>query len=207
MKQPMEKPSMGLPMMGKSMGQPKKKPPLMRRPSLPTLGLILAYALFIGFSWTTDFPPGKEVSLNFATFVWNMVKVLPFAFILIGLFEVWVKQETIVKHFGESSGLRGHLLAIVLAGATVGGIHVAFPISYSLFSKGAKLSVIFTYLGASAICRIPMTIFEASFLGIQFTIIRYAVSLPLIVIASTLLGDYLTKKRFKLSQPGQERPG
>lgn len=207
MKQSMKKSGMGLPMTGRSIEQSRKKLPLMKWPSRPTLGLISAYTLFIGISWAIDFPPGKEVSFNFATFAWNMVSMLPFAFILIGLFEVWVKQETIVRHFGESSGLWGHLLAIVLAGTTVGGIHVAFPISYSLFSKGAKLSVIFTYLGASAICRIPMTIFEASFLGIQFTIIRYAVSLPLIVIASTLLGDYLTKKRFKLSQPGQERPG
>ena len=189
------------------MKQPKKKPPLMRWPSLPTLGLISAYALFIGLSWAIDFPPGKEVSFNFASFAWNMVRIVPFAFILIGLFEVWVKQETIVRHLGEGSGLRGHLLAIVLAGTTVGGIHVAFPVSYSLFSKGAKLSVIFTYLGASAICRLPMTIFEASFLGVKFTIIRYLVSLPLIVIASTLLGDYLTKKRFRLSQPGEERSG
>jgi len=174
----------------------------MRWPSLPILGFISAYALFIGFSWVIDFPPGKEMSFDFATFVWNMVSLLPFAFILIGLFEVWVKQETIVRHFGESSGLWGHLLAVVLAGTMIGGIHVAFPVSYSLFNKGAKLSVIFTYLGASAICRIPMTIFEASFLGIQFTIIRYIVSLPLIIITSTLLGNYLTKKRYRLSQPG-----
>jgi len=207
MKQPIKQPDIGMPVMGRSMGQLKKKPPLMRRPSLPTLGLILTYALFIGLSWVIDFSPGKEVSFNFATFAWSMVRILPFAFILIGLFEVWVKQETIVKHFGEGSGLWGHLLAIVLAGTTIGGIHVAFPVSYSLFSKGAKLSVIFTYLGASAICRIPMTIFEATFLGIQFTVIRYAVSLPLIVIASILLGNYLTKKRFRLSQPGQERLG
>ena len=194
-----------MPMMESSTGQPKEKPPLIRRPSLPILGIISAYALFIGICWVIDFSPGKEVSVNFANFAWNMVQILPFAFILIGLFEVWVKQETIVKHFGESSGLRGHLLAIILAGTTVGGIHIAFPVSYSLFSKGAKLSVIFTYLGASAICRIPMTIFEASFLGIKFTIIRYAVSLPLIVIASILIGNYLTNKGFRLSQPGQER--
>ena len=203
----MKKSDMGSPLMGGSTGQSKKKPPLMKRPSLATLGLILAYTIFIGLSWVIDFPPGKEISFSFTTFAWNMISMLPFAFILIGLFEVWVKQETIVRHFGESSGLRGHILAIVLAGTMIGGIHVAFPVSYSLFSKGAKLSVIFTYLGASAICRIPMTIFEASFLRIQFTIIRYAVSLPLIIITSILLGNYLTKKRFRLSQPGQERPG
>ena len=53
----------------------------MRRPSLFTLGLISAYALFIGFSWVANFSPGKEVSINFATFAWNMVRMLPFAFI------------------------------------------------------------------------------------------------------------------------------
>jgi len=201
----MKKQDIRSPTMGQSTKQLKNKPPLMRRPSLPILGLITAYALFIGLSWVIDFPPGREVTVNFATFTWSMLQILPFAFILIGLFEVWVKQETIVKHFGESSGLRGHLLAILLAGTTIGGIHIALPVSYSLFNKGAKLSVIFTYLGASAICRIPMTILEASFLGIKYTIIRYTVSLPLIVIASTLLGNYLTKKGFRLSQPGQKR--
>ncbi|MFC1899464.1 permease [Chloroflexota bacterium] len=189
------------------MKQLKRKPLLMRLPGVPILGIILAYALFIGVSWAIDFQSGKEISINFATFTWSMVSVLPLAFILIGLFEVWVKQESIVRYFGESSGLRGYILAILLAGTMIGGIHVAFPVAYSLFSKGAKLSVIFTYLGASAICRIPMTIFEASFLGIQFTIIRYAVSLPLIIITSILLGNYLTKKKYRLSHPGQEKSG
>jgi len=199
----MEKPGTDTPITGKSKGRLGTKQPLMSRPSLPILGLILAYVSFVTISWIIDFPIGKGVSLNFATFAWSMIRVLPFAFILIGLFEVWVKQETIIKYFGEGSGLRGHLLAIVLAGSMVGGIHVALPVSYSLFSKGARLGVIFTYLGASAICRIPMTIFEATFLGIQFTIIRYVVSLPLIIITSAILGGYLTKKGFRLNQPGQ----
>jgi len=127
-----------------------------------------------------------------------MLKILPCAFILIGLFEVWVKRETVEKHFGEESGIRGYIWGILLAGTTVGGLYVAFPVAYSLYSKGAKLSVIFTYLGASAICRIPMAIFEASFLGIKFTAIRLLVSLPLVIVASILLGNYLTKRNYKI---------
>ena len=75
---------------------------------------------------------------------------------------------------------------------------MAFPVAYSLYNKGAKLSVIFTYVGASAICRIPMTIFEASFMGMKFTIIRLVVSLPLVVISSWLLGTYLTKINYSI---------
>ncbi len=87
---------------------------------------------------------------------------------------------------------------MLLAGTTVGGLYVAFPVAYSLYSKGAKLSVIFTYLGAAAICRVPMTIFEASFMGIKFTAIRLLVSLPLVIVTSVLLGDYLTKRNYKI---------
>jgi uncharacterized membrane protein YraQ (UPF0718 family) len=90
---------------------------------------------------------------------------------------------------------------VLLAGTTVGGLYVAFPVAYSLYSKGAKLSVIFTYLGAAAICRVPMTIFEASFMGIKFTTIRLLVSLPLVIVTSILLGNYLAKRNYKIDLP------
>ena len=170
----------------------------MKRNDIIRIGGISCYALFLIVSWIFGFNPGIEIRHNFADFSMAMLKILPCAFILIGLFEVWVKRETVEKHFGEESGIRGYIWAILLAGTTVGGLYVAFPVAYSLYSKGAKLSVVFTYIGASAICRIPMTIFEASFLGIKFTAIRLLVSLPLVIVASILLGDYLTKRNYKI---------
>jgi len=159
-----------------------------------------AYLLFIAVSLITGFNPGKQIGLNFVDFSVEMLKILPFAFILIGLFEVWVKRETVERHLGEKSGIKGYIWAILLAGTTVGGLYVAFPVAYSLYSKGAKLSVIFTYIGASAICRVPMTIFEASFLGIEFTAIRFLVSLPLVIVTSILLGNYLTKRNYRIEE-------
>jgi len=170
----------------------------MKRNNVIKIVGISGYALFLIVSWIVDFDPGKKIADNFASFSVDMLKILPGAFILIGLFEVWVKRETIEKHFGEESGIRGYIWAILLSGTTVGGLYVAFPVAYSLYSKGAKLSVIFTYIGASAICRIPMAIFEASFLGIKFTAIRWLVSLPLVILTSILLGDYLTKRNYKI---------
>jgi uncharacterized membrane protein YraQ (UPF0718 family) len=77
---------------------------------------------------------------------------------------------------------------------------VAFPIAYSLYNKGAKLSIVFTYIGAAAICRVPMTLYEASFMGVKFTMIRLLISLPLVIITSILLGDYLTKRNYKMAE-------
>jgi len=172
----------------------------MKRNEIIKIISISAYIVFILFSYIIGFDPGRQIGKNLITFSRDMLKVLPCAFILIGLFEVWVKKETVEKHFGEESGIKGHIWGLLLAGTTVGGLYVAFPVAYSLFSKGAKLSVIFTYIGASAICRIPMTIFEASFLGIKFTAIRLFVSLPLVIISSVLLGNYLNKRNYKIME-------
>ena len=173
----------------------------MKRGDILRIVGLSCFALLLVTSWIFGFAPGKEMSRIFATFGAEMLKILPFAFILIGLFQVWVKRETIEKHFGEKSGIRGYLWGVLLAGTSVGGLYVAFPIAYALYSKGAKLSVIFTYIGASAICRIPMTIFEASFVGIKFTAIRLFVSLPLVIVTSMLLGGYLKKRNYKIDLP------
>jgi uncharacterized membrane protein YraQ (UPF0718 family) len=171
-----------------------------KRSTLIRTAVISSYAVFIALSWILGFDPGREISRNFAFFSLDMLKILPCAFVLIGLFEVWVKKETVEKHLGEESGIRGYVWGILLAGTTVGGLYVAFPVAYSLYTKGAKLSVIFTYIGASAICRVPMTIFEASFLGIKFTAIRLLVSVPLVVITSILLGGYLLKRNYRIAE-------
>ncbi|RLB39108.1 MAG: hypothetical protein DRH12_11950 [Deltaproteobacteria bacterium] len=159
---------------------------------------LVAYALFLAFSFWKGYGPGMDMGKSLGYFTLEMLKILPPAFILIGLFEVWVKRETVERHFGSQAGLRGHIGGILLAGTTVGGLYVAFPVAYSLYRKGADLGVIFTYIGASAICRVPMTIFEASFLGLKFSIIRLSVSIPLVIISSMVLGNFLTKRGYQI---------
>ncbi len=162
---------------------------------------ILIFSLFTSFLLISTFigyNPGLAIRDNFIQFAVSMVKILPAAFILIGLFEVWIKRETVEKHFGEDSGIKGFIWAMILASTTVGGTYVAFPIAYSLYHKGARYSIIFTYIGAAALVRIPMTLFEVSFLGIKFTLIRLFTSLPLIIISSIWL-DKLIGSDYELN--------
>ena len=161
---------------------------------------ITSYVAFVLTSFVTGFKPGKQIGYNFIAFSVEMLSILPCAFILIGLFEVWFKKENIEKHLGKGSNMLGYIWVILLAGITVGGIYVAFPVAYSLFTKGAKLSIIFTYMSASAICRVPMTIFEASFMGIKFSLIRLVVSIPLVILSSIWLGKYLEKKNYRIME-------
>jgi len=168
----------------------------MNRKTAITTTLIVGYFAFVAISLLVGFAPGEQIGYRFTTFAVAMVKILPCAFILIGLFEVWVNRKMIEDHMGHGSGPAGYFWSILLAGTTVGGLYVAFPFAYTLHAKGAKLSIVFTYLGCAAVCRVPMTIFEASFLGLKFSLVRLAVSLPLIIGTSVALGAFLEKRGY-----------
>lgn len=164
------------------------------------ISAFLLYVAFIFTSFIFDFNPGKQIGHNFIIFFLEMLKLLPCIFILIGLFEVWVKKEVITKHLGKGSSILSYVWAILLAGPIAGGLLPAFPIAYSLFQKGARLNVIFTFIGAAAVCRIPMTLFEASFMGIKFSLIRLIVSIPLVILSSIWLGNYLEKRNYRIME-------
>jgi len=177
----------------------------MKRKQIITAALVAGYFVFVLVSLLVGYEPGEQIGHRFAAFAWSMLKILPCAFVLIGLFEVWVDRKTIERHLGKDSGPIGYLWSILLGSTTVGGLYVAFPFAHALHSKGAKLGIIFTYLGCGAVCRVPMTIFEASFLGLKFSVIRLLVSLPLIVTTSIFLGRFLEQRGYTISDARHAR--
>ena len=171
-----------------------------------TAGASVLFSLFILGSLCTGFAPGKAIGQNFLLFLGQMLRVLPCIFILIGLFDVWVKTESVEKHLGHGSGLLSYGWAVLLAGTTVGGLHVALPVAHALYIKRARLSVVLVFLSAAGACRIPMTLFEASFLGWRFTCIRFAVSLPLILLSSAAIGWWFDRLHYRLPDAGEMTP-
>lgn len=164
------------------------------------LGVVAAFGVFVAGAFAFGLPAGERMGEAFATVLLQMLSLLPCAFILIALFDVWVSRETVERHFGKGSGAGGYLWGILLAGMTVGGLYLAFPVAYSLFRKGAKLSVIFAYVSFAGICRIPMTMFEASFMGGFYTAVRLAVSIPLVIIASHFMGRILERRGYAITE-------
>jgi uncharacterized membrane protein YraQ (UPF0718 family) len=163
--------------------------------------IITAWAAIVAAASVLGSDTGTRTITGLWHFARQMLLLLPFAFVLIGLFEVWIPRETVERHLGIRSGFLSYLIAIVLASTTVGGLYVAFPLAWALHKKGAKLGVVFTFLSAAGICRIPMTLFEASLLGIRFTLVRFAVSLPLVVLSSWMMGRYLGNRGYVLRAP------
>lgn len=156
-----------------------------------------AYLLFLLVSELAGLDLGQAIGRTFVSYAAGMIMVLPCAFILIGLFEVWVEKETVERNFGTQSGALGYLWALLLSMTTVGGSYVAFPVAHALYGKGASYNILLTYVGASTILRVPMTMFELSFLGPKFTLLRLGLSLPLLILSSAILGRYLDRTEYR----------
>ena len=163
-----------------------------------TSGFCGLFAVFVLASLSAGYAPGMEIGRNFLSFFWQMIRVLPCVFILIGLFDVWIKRETVERHLGRESGLLGYVWAVLLAGSTVGGLHIALPVAHALYVKRARLGIVLAFILSAGVCRIPMTLFEASFLGWRFTGVRFLVSLPLVVLCSAVVGKWFEKRGYRL---------
>ncbi|NLW41423.1 MAG: permease [Tissierellia bacterium] len=107
----------------------------------------------------------------------DVLSIIPPVFILLGLLDVWVERETMIKYMGEESGIIGVLIAFFLGSAAAGPLYAAFPIAGVLLKKGSKLSNVLIFIGAWSTTKIPMFLLEASYLGLKFAIIRLVLSL------------------------------
>ncbi len=156
----------------------------------------LIIALIFGFSIgakLSGLPVGEQLFANLWQYLKTLLLLLPPVFIMIGLFEIWIPKKTIEKHFGTSHGISAWIWLMLLSATIVGGLYVSLPLGYTLYKKGTRLRLVYAFLGFSTICRIPMTFFEASFLGLKFTLIRYAVALPLVILSGILLENVSIK--------------
>ncbi|MCR3923209.1 MAG: permease [Firmicutes bacterium] len=128
----------------------------------------------------------------------EMLSVLPPIFILLGVLEVWVPREVIMRNLGEDSGLRGMLLSILMGAAAAGPLYVAFPVGVTMLKKGARYTNVAIFLFSWSTLKIPLILFETAALGWQITALRAAINLPAIVLLAHLT-DRLLPAQEKLA--------
>ncbi len=117
----------------------------------------------------------------------EMMMVLPPIFILLGLLDVWVPKDTMVKFMGEDSGIVGILLSFFLGSAAAGPLYGAFPVAAIFMKKGVKFTNILIFLGAWSTTKLPMLLFEVASMGIKFTVTRFITNIfGILIIAYTV---------------------
>lgn len=107
----------------------------------------------------------------------EMLSVIPPIFVLLGLLDVWVDRQTMIRYTGKGSGIKGVLIAFLLGSAAAGPLYAAFPVAGVMLKKGSSLMNVFIFIGAWSTTKIPMLTFEAASLGLTFTLTRLALSI------------------------------
>lgn len=127
----------------------------------------------------------------------EMALILPPIFILLGLLDVWISKEKMIRYMGEGSGAKGIILAIIIGSVAAGPLYAAFPIAAALMRKGVKFTNILIFIGAWSTTKVPMLLFEISALGARFAMTRLAIDLIGIIIIAYVLYAIVSKKEVK----------
>ncbi len=130
---------------------------------------------------------GKKAAAKIGYSLREMLLVIPPIFILIGLLDVWVPKETMIRLMGKGSGLRGACLAVLLGSVAAGPLYGAFPVAAVLAKKGASFRNVTILLGAWSTTKIPMFLFEITALGPRFALTRLLMNLPGIILIGLAL--------------------
>lgn len=153
------------------------------------------YSLFIGTVFIIIILTliNKDMGINTlklakSSFV-QMIEVLPPIMILLGLMDVWIPRERMIKYMGKDSGVKGIILAMLIGIIGAGPMYAAFPFTAVLIKKGVKFSNVIIFMNAWCVIKISTVLFEISSLGYNFTLLRLIINIPGVIIMG-----YLTEK-------------
>ena len=154
--------------------------------------ILVAIAYLVVFAIS----PEKAVKSigNSVYYLVEMLQVLPVIFLLTAVIEALIPKEMIMRGFGEKSGFKGNLLALLLGSISAGPIYAAFPISKTLLGKGASITNIVIILSTWAVIKVPMLANEAKFLGVNFMIVRWVLTVIAIFVMAYITGMIVKKK-------------
>lgn len=139
----------------------------------------------------------RDLGFSISGIAWSsfkqMIAVLPPIMILLGLIDVWVPRESMMRYMGDNSGILGIGLAILIGSIAAGPMYAAFPFTTVLLKKGVKFSNVMIFMNAWCVTKISTVMFEIAALGYKFTIVRLLVDLPGIIVMGYLISWMIPK--------------
>lgn len=123
----------------------------------------------------------------------TMLGIIPPIFILIGLLDVWVPKETMIKYMGEKSGVTGLFFAFILGSMAAGPLYAAFPVAAILLKKGARIAYVIFFLSTWTVAKIPLLLFEITSFGMTFTMIHVITMMSIFFVGSFIIEKQLNK--------------
>jgi uncharacterized membrane protein YraQ (UPF0718 family) len=134
------------------------------------------------------FPEAREpFGGTVASYAVEMISVFPAVLVLMGLMTVFISNRFIARHLGDSSGLRGMVLAFLLGTLPTGPLYMAFPLAAALKKKGARTANLVIFLSTWACIKLPQEMVEMRFLGARFMLIRLVLTIVFVGLTALII--------------------
>ena len=116
----------------------------------------------------------------------NIMIPFGFVFILLLVFNLFLKPAHIVKIFGKKSGVKGLILSSTAGIISMGPVYAWYPLLKELREKGATHSLIAIFINSRAIkpFLLPVMI---SYFGVGYVLV-----LTLVTMTGTIAAGYIT---------------
>lgn len=151
--------------------------------------VVLAY-FFVAI---IDFGFAKTAFLQFSKTFAGILKILFLVFAMMFLVNLFIKTETIQKHLGKDSGIKGWLYAMFASILISGPPYVLFPFLGELKKQGIKNSLLVVFLNNRNVnpTFLPVMIF---YFGTAFSVIVSIYVLLFSFINGWIIGKLLNEK-------------
>jgi len=143
-----------------------------------------------------------QIEITALRFTWknflNFLFMLTPIFICIGLMDIWIDRNTMIKIMGDKSGFKGVLVALLLGVITAVPLYALLPVAGVLLKKGSRISNVLIFLCSSASIRIPLLLFEISSLGWEFTFTRFGLNIIVVFAIAFIIEKTLSEAEKKV---------
>jgi len=148
------------------------------------IGVIFIYLIIAPFNFTAT----KDAFLYFLSMLLKIIPLLAFVFIIMIGVNLYLTEDKIKKHIGESAGIKGWIYAMIAGILISGPPYVLYPLLGDLKKHGMKNSLIavLLYNRNVKIQFIPAMIY---YFGLKFTII-----ISIYIIIFSILNGLLIEK-------------
>jgi len=113
----------------------------------------------------------------------GLIPMLLSAFVLAGMLEAVIPEGFVSQWLAREAGLKGILLGTVAGMLSAVGPYAFFPIVASISASGAGLGTVVSLVVGWCLLGLSRLPYEAGLLGMKFSLVRMAVSLPICIIA------------------------
>ncbi len=117
-----------------------------------------------------DFAKAKKGFLFSLGIFYKLIPVMVLVFILLWLINQFVSPNSVLKHLGEQSGIKGWLFALLGGIISTGPIYMWYPLLKNLKEKGMKNSLIAVFLYNRAV-KVPMIPLMVHYFGLKLVVV------------------------------------